>query len=331
MFLLWGMLFSIVWPKRTFSEQENRSLAQRPGFSIQSILSGEYGSAYESYLSDQFFLRDQWLKLEAASERFFGKKDVNGVYFARDHYLIERHRREEIEAERLEKNIQAVARFLSEYPGNFLAVPSASYILKDKLPAFGQESEFSQEDALNRIEEVFQEKGMADCFYRADSVLSLHKGEEIYYHTDHHWTTLGAYYSYVFWAQRRGLIPVSYTEERIKTVSRNFYGTVFSKVGIGGKADEIQIYMPEGNFSVDYNLGQRITDSFYEWSYLKKKDQYALFFDGNQPIVRITSENKNGKRLLVIKDSYDHCFIPFLEGDYEEIIMVDLRYYHGSI
>lgn len=82
-----------------FSEQENRYLAERPELSLSALSSGRYGKEYETYLSDQFPFRNQWITLRTITELLLQKKEVNGVYFAEDDYLIELKDSENYESE----------------------------------------------------------------------------------------------------------------------------------------------------------------------------------------------------------------------------------------
>ena len=160
------------------------------------------------------------------------------------------------------------------------------------------------------------------------SVLREHTGEEIYYRTDHHWKTLAAFYVYQAWAERQGYIVPELTDYEIQTVTDCFEGTIQSKLGIGTAGDTIELFFPlmEPAYTV-YRESTEITEnSFYNYAALDTKDKYAVFLGGNEPFLRIRTAAPNERKILVIKDSYANCFIPFMLGEFQEIDVLDLRY-----
>lgn len=161
-------------------------------------------------------------------------------------------------------------------------------------------------------------------------MLKAHKDEYLYYKTDHHWTTLGAYYAFTEYADKTGINIEKYTT---KLVTDKFYGTMSSKANLEIEADKVYIYEPdkEEEVSVRYNNSTELKDSLYEMSALDKKDKYSIFLGGNNPLVQITTNAENDRKVLVIKDSFAHCFIPFMISGFSKIDVVDLRYYNESI
>lgn len=115
-------------------------------------------------------------------------------------------------------------------------------------------------------------------------------------------------------------------KKKFKKVSDSFLGTTYSKVNMYTKKDVISIYEPESNMKVIYNLGEKIEDTFYQMKYIEEKDKYSIFFGGNQAVLEISGGEKNNKTLLLIKDSFANCIIPFLAEDYEKIVVVDMRH-----
>ena len=106
---------TFVYPERTFSENENRVLATMPQFSWEKLFNGKFMSEYESYITDQFFLRDSWIKLKVFSEMALNKQDINGVYLGKDGYLVERHEDSKIDVEMLQKSIDRLVQFTEKY------------------------------------------------------------------------------------------------------------------------------------------------------------------------------------------------------------------------
>lgn len=155
-----------------------------------------------------------------------------------------------------------------------------------------------------------------------------HKDEYLYYKTDHHWTALGAYYAYRAWAQAQK-IPVREQEDyKISTGSEEFYGTLYSKVNIQMPADTVLLYEDERSYRVEYDMDGKPQKSMFSMKRLSEKDKYMVYLDGNHALTQIQQQGqkKTEKKLLVIKDSYAHTFVPFLAQDYDEVIMVDFRY-----
>ena len=164
--------------------------------------------------------------------------------------------------------------------------------------------------------------------------LASKKEEYIYYKTDHHWTTDGAYYAYEKFCEEAGILKKKKSEYDIETISKDFYGTSYSKAGFKDiTPDTIKIYIPKDkeNYKIEYSDSKIEDNTLYSMDNLNKKDKYAVFFGGNHPLVKITTGIKNNKKLLVIKDSYANSFVPFLTSIYNEIYMVDLRYYDDSV
>ena len=124
-------------------------------------------------------------------------------------------------------------------------------------------------------------------------------------------------------------------EEFTKTVlSDEFYGTLASKVNIKTKPDVLYTLDTSLPLSVTYNRGtpdERVTDTLYELRHLDTRSKYSVFLNENQPMVEINTSNKNGRTLLLIKDSYAHCMVPMLVNNYENILILDLRGAKGGI
>ncbi len=314
---------SIVNPTRAYSETENRNLQQMPEFSLESLFDGEFTADYETFITDQFVLRDKWIALKTQAELALGKKDSGGVYFGKDGYLIEKH---EYDEEQLEYNINALNSFISltkeKYNVSAMIAPTASLILADKLPTFAPV--WDQAGMLDRL-------AQNDAFVDARDILSEHSGENIYYRTDHHWTTLGAYYAYVELCGSLGIEPLEEASLEREILSSEFIGTLAAKVNTKNDFEEIFTYVTDVKLSVDYNMGHTTSDSVIDRTYLEKRDKYGAFLSGNQPISDITTSNKNGKTLLVIKDSYSHCMVPLLVNHYERIILLDLRHFNMGV
>ena len=328
-----GTAATFLVPKREFSDRENRALQQFPKASVDSVLNGEFESDYETYLSDQFPGRDGWIRVKTEAELAMGKDEIKNIYFAKDDYLIESHEGS-FTTDTAEKNIGYLAAFLKSQENRFetgritaMIVPNAVEILKDKLPKYAPDS--GESAYLSKIQAAVP----VSVWFDASSVLAEHKDEYIYYRTDHHWTTLGAWYAYQAWAEAKGFSPAPLSDYTVETLTTDFKGTIESKVGVDVVPDTIQSFMKKDlpAYTLDYNNGQKSSVDLYDRSYLEGKDKYSVFFGGNQPVIRASIKNNSARKLLVIKDSYAHCFLPFTFEDFSEVDFIDIRYFNESL
>ena len=322
-----------------FSETENRYLGQRPKLTTAKLLDGSFMKDYETFITDQFPERSFFMGVKTAAERLRGRADDNGVYFGKEGYLFGKYDGALFESETAENNISAVAEFVKLYGDKFgkehfriALAPSSSEILKDKLPA--NAPVYNQTGFIDKVKREAGEDYVIDL----GENLKKHADEYIYFRTDHHWTTLGAYYGYEAIAAGLGLEVQPLEKLKAETVSNDFLGTYDSKVntGITGgvDADSITIYSSaeiDKAVMIWDNDKDKTFDSIYKMDALKGKDKYTVFFGGNHSVTDIKTENKTGKTLLIIKDSFAHNLAPFLIKDYDRIIMLDLRYFNKSL
>ncbi len=332
LFILMGLsLLCVLKPDKEFSENENRVLASKPSFSLDYLLKGSYTGDYETYVTDQFVARDQFIAMKGYTELALGKKVVNGVYFAPKNHLIEEHRAEDIDRTLASTNLQKVKEFIDtnkdSYPIHLMLVPTISGVYPEWLPDYN--IEYDQSAFLKQAKDTIGE----ETFIDASNSLKKNKQEYIFNKTDHHWTSLGAYYGYIDWANARGLSPYALDQFARKVVATDFWGSTYSKVNIKKEADSIELFSLKKGPKVSMSLkqdGSKEKDGLYDMERLKQKDKYTVFLGGNNPYVKIHTSIKNGKTLLVMKDSYAHCMVPFLTNHYEKIILLDYRYFNKS-
>lgn len=324
---------TLVKPETEHSETENRDLARMPEVSLESVLSGEFESDYETYLTDQFVFRDAWIGLKTAVERLLQKRESKDIYFAADDYLIEKHTGT-FTSDTAAQNIGVLQQFAQQYEQQFgeghmtfMIIPNAVDILRAKLPPFA--SPYDEEEYLAQAAAVLPE----GAWFDAGGVLRAHADEELYYRTDHHWKTRAAFYVYQAWAQRQGYEVPQESDFDVKTVTEEFEGTIQSKLGIEAKADSIELYLPKSDpfYTVQKDGSGEVQYRFYDSAALGTKNKYNVFFGGNYALVKISTRAGTGRRLLVIKDSYAHCFVPFLIPEFDEIDMLDIRYYNQKL
>ncbi|MDB8551219.1 DHHW family protein [Turicibacter sanguinis] len=308
-----------------FSEMENRSLAQKPTFKWDRVLEGRYSSKYEKYVNDQFFGRDAWVQMKSQTDLLLGQKENNGVYFGSDDYLIEAFHpaSEEI----LNQNLIAINDFSKELKTSFLMVPNAVYVLSDKLPREAPVID-QQASILNFASQLREDI----LFVNSTEALKSHKEEAIYYKNDHHWSTLGAYYTFLQLAKSLDLeVDLDY---HVLTVTESFDGTLSAKSGFEARSlDTIEVYLPQTDvlYVVTYVEEQQKSTTVYQTEALEGRDKYTFFLGGNHSLVKIQTTSSSENRLLVLKDSYANALIPFLIPYYDEILVVDPRYYFDDL
>ena len=311
--------------QRTYSPVEKRELQTRPEISITKVLDGRFQKKYESYLRDQFPGRDHWVSFQTDMELFMGKNEIHNVYIGKNHYLLEHYTEKEFDPQQISKNLQALEKFVGKAKQNadvhVMMVPTKSWVLREKLPAFAPH--YKEQKFYDALQQKLEKE---DVLISVEPVLDAHKEEEIYYRTDHHWTTLGAWYAYEQYTKAvGGDLQRAQGKKKFRCISKDFYGTTYAKIKYARQADKIEIYEPADKLRVVYNMGEKKTKTLYDFSFLKTADQYSVFTGGNQAVLEITGGIKNGKTLLLIKDSFANSILPFLAEDYEKLVVVDLR------
>jgi len=311
--------------QRTYSPVEKRELQTRPEISITKVLDGRFQKKYESYLRDQFPGRDHWVSFQTDMELFMGKNEIHNVYIGKNHYLLEHYTKKEFDPQQISKNLQALEKFVGKAKQNadvhVMMVPTKSWVLREKLPAFAPH--YKEQKFYDVLQQKLEKE---DVLISVEPVLDAHKEEEIYYRTDHHWTTLGAWYAYEQYTKAvGGDLQRAQGKKKFRCISKDFYGTTYAKINYARQADKIEIYEPADKLRVVYNMGEKKTKTLYDFSFLKTADQYSVFTGGNQAVLEITGGIKNGKTLLLIKDSFANSILPFLAEDYEKLVVVDLR------
>lgn len=319
-------LLDILSPDRAFSEWENRTLAQMPDLTFKTLASGEFGADYESYMTDQFALRDTFVKAKFLSDKAIGKKDSGGVYVAEDSlYSIQPDPNYAV----IDKNLSAISSFSQRTGiGAYLTVvPSSTYIYREKLPAFAPTVD--EKEIFSYIENNLKNAE----FFDITNKLEAERTNYIYFRTDHHWTADGALIGYNSFMEKLGRPTVTKDSFGISQVSNSFVGTLSSKSGALGIEEDVLERLDRGTvISVEIWNGVESTayPSMYFDEYLDKKDKYSYYLGTNQPIVTVKTDSDGG-RLLVFKDSYAHIMTPLMIGDWSEIVLVDLRYVKEKI
>lgn len=334
---------SLIIKDREFSPNENRYLAETPELSWDNILSGKFQDGLEDYLRDQVCFRDGWITVKTGIQKACGDTDIGGAYVGKDGYDFEKITPEDVDEKQVDRNIKAVEDYfmtasetIDKQKLSFLLVPTSGLVMQEKLPKNARL--FDQAKYIDQVQKAMKDYNFVDV---RDTLMD-HNDEYIYYKTDHHWTSAGACLAYDVWSERTG--GEAETEDGLvkNVVSDKFRGSLYSKILDADSAyDEIWTYglqkdeaFGSKDCTVTIDEKQQL-DSIYDDEKLQEKDKYAYFLGGNYGQVHIQNQKAaskaKGKNILIIKDSFANSFVPFVTQDYENIYMVDLRYYNGDV
>lgn len=317
---------------RSFSENENRYLEERPQISLSNIENTDFQKSLENFISDQIPEREKLITLRSVAKELTGIKDIEGAYIGKDGYYLEKITNEDVSEEQLKNNIRYVNTFFNknkELKSYVMLIPGSGNILTDKLPKHADVYDYNYYEKIAEKEFTNNADNNTQIVNTYDALKKLSK-DYIYYKTDHHWTTKGAFIAYNEFCKVEGIENEPYENLEMKNVTDKFYGTLYSKVlDKKKKGDSIEIAenIPQCNVMINGKKSE-----IYHIDKLKEKDKYQVFFGGNYGVVSIeNNEANNDKNLLIIKDSYANSFTPFLLKDYKTITIVDYRYFSGNL
>lgn len=320
--------FSIyAWQKNEepYSNVEKRNLTTHKSLQDTSILDHTYQKNYETLKNDQFPIRNHFMKLYTIFDQIMGNRKIDDVFIGKD-ALIQDYTK--MSSKQMNQTTKAMKTFQANYPNismNLMIAPTAIGI-SNQLP-LGAPSNTQLQD-------------IKDFYHKVSNVNHidlikpfLNSKEDLYYHSDHHWTSKGAKLAFDTYAKNLKLDTNKQAYEKLY-VKNDFYGTLASKTGIYRYPDEIIAYQnknKEDVYRITYSETKTIEYSLYDQSKLKKDTPYDFFLKGNHPMVHIETASISNKHLLVIKDSYANAFIPFLTPYYSSITVIDPRYYFDSL
>lgn len=330
-------LWCLVAPKQSFSENENRALADWPSYSFASLKDGSYMTGIQNYLSDHFPLRDQFMTLKTKFEELSGKKEINDIYLAQDGYLIEAYK-EPAQNQKIVTQFQKLQDAITTDAKDhirLMLVPTAISTYNDKLPNGAPDRGILRQiDTMNTLYAALPSLQQVDAWHALQKAAEKEASETgvtgLYYHTDHHWTTHGAYIGYQAYCEAAGMAPIPEKDFQQIVVTEDFHGTIYSKLHDSTvPGDRITLYEnPENQLSVSYPDTGEVTNTLYNRDYLAQKDKYSMFLNNLHPLVEITNESADSDRQLVlIKDSYANSMVPFLVNHYKKMYVFDTRYY----
>ena len=305
-------LANLVTRSREFSETENRGLAQRPGISSKGLKDGSFFDDFDTYYSDQFVLRDQFFKTNYTGNRLLHIREMSGVLVGKANHQFEEPVTPDSDLEKA--TTDRINEFHSAHEGiktRVMVVPGSAAVLTDKLPANAPVANQTKDiaDFYGQLDEGIETIDVSSVLKKADH-------DNLYYKTDHHWTSNGAYTAFNGAAEQLGIdAPVKYDHYKVST---SFRGTLTSKTGDFSGKDTVEIYAPKDSkvrYYVVYPSAGEKRASIYKPEMLDTKDQYTVFFGGNYPLVEINTTADNGRNLLVLKHAVSDTV---LQPDYHD-------------
>ena len=324
-------VIDIINSPNEFSELENRKLSQMPILSLKSYIDTSFSSDYEKYINDQFFLRDNWIDLKSRIEYLLGKRENNDIIFGKENYLFKKFTT--FNDEMLENNLNSIITFTNNYNKevDFFIIPNSYAIYDELTPRY-----LPLVDQLSLINSInsylsLKSNDHINTINVAEELLK-NKDDYIYYKTDHHWTSYGAYLAYLKYMDYLGLEIVDINNLEKITIN-NFLGTYYNRS---------KYFKADSDFITYYNILDLYIEidgkeqlSLMDLDKFKGSDKYSAFLWGNNGLTKVINENiseeRKGSSILIFKDSYANSFIQFLSYNYEIIDIIDLRYFKESI
>lgn len=331
--LFCGFLFTVLAlfllvPDKDFSEKEKRYLAHPPELTWENISSGVYGQETETYLADHVPGRDFFVGLNAYYDLLSNRQVTKDVYMAKGDRIVEAPVHWNPAA--AERNMNAINRFAEAAGRNvdLMLVPSAGYVLEDTL--LGLHDPYTDDAIIRDIYAMAGER--VTCRDLLPTFTEAEDRAALYYRTDHHWTSLGAYTAYSAYMDMLGRDYPTAESFAVESHS-GFLGSTYSRSGLWlTDSENVELWKNDTAFTVTNGENDEIHSSLFYEQRLEELDKYTVYLDGNHSVVTVQNPDAVGKgRLLVIRDSYANCLGTFLANSYESVTLVDLRYYKKPV
>lgn len=318
-------LMYILFPKTVFSEKEKRVLASMPEVSLQTVFNGSFESGFETWMSDHVPGRDALVNINARYEQFSGRNGLGGVIADGNKLYAAAAKMDETA---VRGKLDRILKFAetTDIPTDVMLVPTSGYIFEDTLPLHAP---YHDGELAALTAEVLGEKA---GFIWPEELLRSLREEHLYYDTDHHFTSRGAYELCRLYTQHAGAAIPEMDGYEIETHG-GFFGSMYAKAGLWNVPSEnIEIWRSKTLGEVQVTFDDRESaDTLFFTDHLDEMDKYPVFLDGNHGLVVIETGRDTGKNLLLIRDSFGHCFAPFAADAFDRIVLVDLRYYRKSV
>jgi hypothetical protein len=366
--LLLGGIASFAMKKEKVSVMENRKLAEFPVYTDSSFWKGKYFKDIEAWYADNFPFRDKWIDFSGKLRNKFGYEsgeikmydqanDADANLKVKDTTKENSHTGplpDDGATGEVKKRVFVFKNRAFEMFGGGPAmgksyaevINSYNQLLKPGIQVYNLiipvalEFEITEKYAKlqkpNRpaIENIYNSEDPEIKKVWAIDEIRKHRSEYIYFNTDHHWTSLGAYYAYRAFCETAGLTPVSLDTIPYKTKA-SFLGSLYRLTrdpGLQNNPDSVRYYLFRD--SLNFYIGNN-TIGYWNKSKMYGEgasgpNSYSVFLQGDLPIVKMETQHKNGRKIAVVKESYGNAFACFLVNNYEKVIVVDQRYYTGD-
>jgi hypothetical protein len=367
---VFGVL-SLVGKKQKYSAVDNRDLSVNPPFSTESLFSGFYLHAIDSVYSDNFPFRDEFVtaanyvkahrgyhppqigfyKTQGVEQQV--PTDVDTALGALDSVPLDSadHGPSETsggvviyDGRAMElfggnnKLAQSFAACINKYQEELNGKATIYVAAVPSSIAFYPPTEYRKMAASekNNIDHIYRNLSPGIKTVNAYDEIAAHRSQYIYFGTDHHWTGLGAYYAYVAFCKSAGIAPIELSAMTHK-VKRKYFGSLYfltKDERLKNNPDSVEYWMVPGKHTtIRYgsSLGKGSAGSLYAEG-ASGGNSYGVFLGGDNPLMRIDNEyNKNGRKCVIIKNSYGNPFATYFTANYETVFVVDYRYYNGSL
>ena len=318
-----GIMPLLFWllPKAEFSQTEKRFLEKAPVLSAETLSSGKFGNDAEKYMADHLPGRNFFVGLNAYVDLCSGKQVTKDIYVANNNRLVEAP--VQWDQMQVDKNINAISTFAEKLgrPVEFMLVPSAGWAAKEQIKGL-----YDPYHDAEIIEDIYNQAKTDNVIYR--ELLHVFENQpQLYYKTDHHWTSEGAYKAYAAYMEEKGREYPNADQFAVETVD-GFRGTTYSRSALWlTPAESVQLWTYSKNLQVTINGSEDVHQGAFYKERLKDADMYTVFLNGTQGMIRIDNPDNVGKgSILVIRDSYSSCFAPMLAESYETVILLDMRW-----
>lgn len=315
------ILMFLIVPKKEFSYNENRYLTKFPKLTITNIISGKFMTQLDNYISDNFPFREKALSFNNKLYKKLGVYKQKDVYYGYDNKLYQEYK----EPSNSDIIIKRVNKLSENINSNvyFMLVPTSIYVNNDKI------SKYNNSFDEGKTIDYYKDK-LSVNFIDVREIFNKNKDDYLYYGTDHHWTTRGAYLAYLKYCENG---EIKCNQYDFSIVNDKFLGTLYSKVLDDSlEFDYIEKVNDDTKYQVYFEDNKKYSDSLYNYNYLDKKDKYSFFLDNNHSLISIENlDSNNNNSILIIKDSYANAFVPLIAPNYKYIYVIDPRYYNLSI
>ncbi len=194
----------------------------------------------------------------------------------------------------------------------------------------------SQADAIRYIFSCMSNSVKSVNVY---NTLREHRTEYIYFRTDHHWTANGAYYAYRKLCNVMNIEPTDlssdYTQYKFEGFKGSFYSDTNKNASLGNNPDTVFAFDPNAVTTLTYHTKSGKTQ---EWDVIRDVNGwnpttlYSTFIGGDNPYTYITNETvQNGRKCVVVKESFGNALVPFIVSHYSEVHVIDYRYWNGAL